>query len=239
MVGAEYGVHGADGQHVSALGRGFARQHLESAGVPQSSVARAAQGIDLGGQTPDAGVALSRQAVHVRAGAGRRGQGKTLFPDQQTVVAALADPGQFGLIIKPAVDDLPTFKFQPVGGACGKVPAEGKRLILVVHQQRGQGVRTLQLLYPCQAVGDLLIALGGEAKLFQNGALGIKGHGLRLAKGVRPVRVDADRRGQLTQLLVAHCGLPPAESERDTSTALAASMLPSKPCSNRTSPAAR
>ncbi|VTQ39288.1 Uncharacterised protein [Pseudomonas aeruginosa] len=205
-VGLGQGVQRADRQRVGAMPRGAAQQVLEGGAVAQAAVAGAAQGIDLGGQTP------ATRATRGEAGQGRAARRRHRhrpFPllQRQLRIAAAGLRRQAAFGVQAQGDPRAVLVDQLARGAGG---AERllQRLAAFADQQSEVGAVLAQPGQRGQALFDLLRTLRRIAECFQQAALDLRVDPLRPSVGVLPVELQAHGGGQFGQACVTHGRAP-------------------------------
>ncbi|MNO98189.1 hypothetical protein D3C76_899270 [compost metagenome] len=107
-VGAEQGMHRADGQGIGTFGGCAAGQVFQGASVAQAAVAGAAQSIELCAQPPD--TRALRQLHHARTRRGSDCQAQLVLADGQLVVAGRIRRHQAAVGIQAAVQQAAVLK---------------------------------------------------------------------------------------------------------------------------------
>ena len=132
-VHAKHRMHRADTQRIGAVSCRIAHQFFQGLGVAQASIARAAQTVELNGQTPSVGAG---DFGHGRARVRRNGERDLPVSNRQLVVARCIDSRQPCLMVELAMADLAVLQRQLESAGRFEIRREFQRMVLIAGHER-------------------------------------------------------------------------------------------------------
>jgi hypothetical protein len=202
-IGAEHRMYRADRHGVSALGGHLPDEDFQGSGIAQSTVARAAKRVELGGYAPDARPRLAGQLGYAGAGLGCNRQGHAASAYFELVITDGIDPRQPTIGIQFAGQSAAIFHLESIRTA-GLEACQKQWFVLLMNAQGLLAGRCLFCLDQSDRPFDGLLVPSGIAQPFQQVAQGLFGHRLGFAEGVHPVDIYPGGVGQPGQCRISH-----------------------------------